>query len=79
MDSNRIGAAARRRGYIPRPVRDLREDDAGARFSLDAEEDGDEEPSVVIEPMPRRRSSGDLPVSQERLADEAGQHLDIRG
>lgn len=78
-ESNRIAAAARGAGYIPRPVRRPRDEESGAEFSLGDESDAETEPSVVLEPLPRRSPSGDLPVSQERLADEAGQHLDVRG
>ena len=45
-------------------------------FLLPSEEG--EEGEVVLEPQPRRER-GEFTVSRARLADEAGQNLDIRG
>lgn len=76
MDPSIKGIAAGAR-YAPRPIAD-RERRGGREFVLpDAEE---EEPTdeVVLEPQPRRQRS-DLVVSRERLADEAGQHIDLKG
>ena len=46
-------------------------------FELPSEGE-DMEHEVVLEPRPRQ-DRGDLTVSRERLADEAGQNIDIQG
>ncbi len=58
--------------YLSRPSKD-KDSEAQKPFSL---EDG--EADVVLEPQPRR-ADGDVSVSRERLEDEAGQIIDLRG
>lgn len=73
MDSSigRIAAGAR---YVARPVSD-KERKNERDFVLPEEgEEGD----VVLEPKPRRDLGG-LTISRERLEDEAGHNIDVRG
>lgn len=58
--------------YLPRPSKD-KGDDGQKPFSLEDRED-----DVVLEPQPRR-TSGEIAVSRERLEDEAGRIIDLRG
>ena len=58
--------------YLPRPSRE-KGGTEDKTFSLE-----EAESDVVLEPQPRR-SHRELAVSHDRLEDEAGQIIDLRG